>query len=363
MAVNYDLQLTSIARKRKLAEALQQMGAKQPDPNQMAGGMVVKTSPLAALAPILQSGLGTYGVAQADKQEADVTNQRNSAVAEALKKYGTPGYGDDPLAAAQEMISIGGPGAAIGGKMMEREIAPDVKYQDAGDHYEIIRNGVVTGKLQKGVSPDSKLSSETSRRGQDLSAQTATRGQDLSAQTAVRGQDIGANTAASGQAVTIRGQDIGADTAAAGRDNALKIAQTRSGQASKVPALASLDYVADQMRSALKNVSTGGIGGIKGKLGTLTDYQDKAAVENLAQQLSTEIRTMFRIPGEGAISDKEQAQYGIQLPSTNYDAATNEKIITDLQNRARLRMGQPIMQAPGSLQPPQQNGGWHITEE
>lgn len=92
----------------------------------------------------------------------------------------------------------------------------------------------------------------------------------------------------------------------------------------------------------------GGWMGIKGKAGAVSNYQQKKRFDNLREQLSTELRTVFRIPGEGALSDKEQAQYGMQLPSTDYDPEINRQILADIRARVQARLGgepqKPIMQ-------------------
>jgi hypothetical protein len=193
------------------------------------------------------------------------------------------------------------------------------------------RSGQVVAKTPKGIAPDARLSADTTMRGQDLTAGTSRRGQDVT----MRGQDTSSET-------TRRGQDISAETA---RRNAQLAADTmrQRGNGAKEPVLNSLDYVADKMREALKNTPTGGAMGIKGRAGSIFDYQDASEVDNLRQQLSTELRTIFRIPGEGALSDKEQEQYGMQLPDRKFSPEINEKIITDIQNRARLRMSKPLL--------------------
>lgn len=122
--------------------------------------------------------------------------------------------------------------------------------------------------------------------------------------------------------------------------------------AGKVAAAKSMDYVIDQFDPALKETPQGGILGISGMIGKVTDSQKAKRFDNLREQLSTEIRTVYRIPGEGALSDREQAQYGVQLPSVTNDEATNRKILEDLRNRTRLRfsVGQGVETAPKSQQ-------------
>lgn len=121
--------------------------------------------------------------------------------------------------------------------------------------------------------------------------------------------------------------------------------EAAGGQTAKVPAKSSMDYVISQFRDQIKATPQGGLFGYKGKLGTVTDKQSKERFDNLREQLSTEMRTVYRIPGEGTLSDQEQKQYGIQLPSTDYEDTTNEQILNDIEARTGLRLNTPI---PGS---------------
>lgn len=385
---NYDAQAAGIARKRKLAEAL--MKTQGPATNEMAGGMVVKNSLLSNLAPVLQAGMGAYAMNKADKAELALNADQNAKIGEWLMNrpgasevqpvMPSTGFGDparqqgynEARAATDEVDQqkkigwalqgqqFGGMGAAIGGKALESEFsAPDIKYQDAGDSIVVLRNGVEAGRIKKGASPDSALSAQTAMRGQDIGAQTTMRGQDVT----MRGQDVGAATATRGQDIAARGQDIGAATATRGQDKQIEAAKIRAeaGTGAKLPVLQSMEYVANQFREANKKVATGGTMGVKGVISGAVDYQDAAMLDNLAQQMSTELRTIFRIPGEGALSDQEQAQYGLQLPGRKYDAAQNEKILNDLLTRARIRLGQSTGAAPADTGA--DFGGWSITEE
>lgn len=126
----------------------------------------------------------------------------------------------------------------------------------------------------------------------------------------------------------------------------------RSGNQAKLNAAKSMDYVISQFSAGIDGKPTeqgkglidttpqGGIMGISGYVGKVTDSQKGKRFDNLKEQLSTELRTLFRIPGEGSLSDKEQAQYGIQLPDVTKDAATNRGILNDIQARVRLRLEQ-----------------------
>lgn len=120
------------------------------------------------------------------------------------------------------------------------------------------------------------------------------------------------------------------------------IGEAEGSQAGKAPAKASMDYVLNELESQLSQTTQGGIGGVVGKVGSVTDYKDAKRFDNLREQLSTELRTVFRIPGEGTLSDREQAQYGVQLPDRNNPAEVNAKILKDLRERTRLRTETPM---------------------
>lgn len=117
----------------------------------------------------------------------------------------------------------------------------------------------------------------------------------------------------------------------------------RSGNIAKQNASKSMDYVIKQFRGddknkgALDKATQGGVMGYRGMVGKVTDSQDQRRFDNLKEQMSTELRTLFRIPGEGTLSDKEQAQYGIQLPSVLNSKETNNAILNDVENRIKLR--------------------------
>lgn len=116
-------------------------------------------------------------------------------------------------------------------------------------------------------------------------------------------------------------------------------AENASALAAKAPVMDSMRYVMGQYEELFPKINTGGFMGAAGRASSVFDSQDAMRFENVNQQLSTELRTVFRIPGEGTLSDKEQQQYGLQLPSLNYDESTNRAILKDLETRAGLRTG------------------------
>lgn len=127
---------------------------------------------------------------------------------------------------------------------------------------------------------------------------------------------------------------------------------------SKAPALDSFRLTKDYMLDSIKKTPTGGVLGTRGMASRGLDYQNVRQFENRKQQLSTELRTVFRIPGEGTLTDQEQAQYGIQLPDIKNDQAINEQILTELEARVNARMRQPQAE-----QPAPQAGGFSDPEK
>lgn len=137
------------------------------------------------------------------------------------------------------------------------------------------------------------------------------------------------------------------------------IGGAQGDQASKAPAKASMEYVLSEMEKQLPETTQGGIGGVVGKVGSVFDHKDAQRFDNLREQLSTELRTVFRIPGEGTLSDREQAQYGVQLPSRDNHPSVNQKILNDLRQRTKLRTETP-MGPWRDASTPQQSGGWKV---
>lgn len=109
--------------------------------------------------------------------------------------------------------------------------------------------------------------------------------------------------------------------------------------AARLKSAENFGYLANKMVGTEKTpgvvykTTTGGWMGLGGQIGKVTNSQQQKEFNNLKEQMSTELRTIFRIPGEGALSDKEQAQYGVQLPDIGNDPALNASIIRDLQYR------------------------------
>ena len=113
---------------------------------------------------------------------------------------------------------------------------------------------------------------------------------------------------------------------------------TVTPNAGKVAALRNIEYLSNQFTAKdgiLDKSTQGGVMGLSGSIGRVVNSQSAREFDNAKEQMSTEMRKIFRIPGEGAMSDKEQAQYGIQLPDVKNSPDLNRKIINDLIARSR----------------------------
>lgn len=126
--------------------------------------------------------------------------------------------------------------------------------------------------------------------------------------------------------------------------------------AGKVPAVNNANMLFDQMEELLdQGVATGPIAGseIAGiPLGRAVDYDRKTLFDAFTKQVSPSLRAIFRIPGEGALSDSEQKQYNLMLPQVTYPESVNRALIANL----RQLLANSVPQA----EQPQQQGGWRI---
>lgn len=130
----------------------------------------------------------------------------------------------------------------------------------------------------------------------------------------------------------------GAEDISEARARGRAVGDAAGDRQAKEPILESLGYVVSEIDKQLDETTTGGPLGLAGRVGGVTDSQDAMRFDNLQQQLSTELRAIFRIPGEGTLSDWEQKQYGLQLPDRKYSAANNRKILGDIKTRSAARV-------------------------
>lgn len=104
-----------------------------------------------------------------------------------------------------------------------------------------------------------------------------------------------------------------------------------------------VDLASESIQKQLSRVGTGGPMGIVGAASRIFDSQDARQFETFREQLSSAIRSALRIPGEGALSDREQAQYGLTLPSLGLSKDRNIEIMRALENQVRLAADLPTL--------------------
>ena len=99
----------------------------------------------------------------------------------------------------------------------------------------------------------------------------------------------------------------------------------------------------ENLTQHLDKVTTGGVMGISGAVSRIFDSQDAQQFNSFKEQLSSALRAALRIPGEGALSDFEQRQYGLTLPSLNLSKERNLQIMSALADQVRLDSGMPTI--------------------
>lgn len=123
----------------------------------------------------------------------------------------------------------------------------------------------------------------------------------------------------------------------------------RAVEAGRATAVRRVDSIADRLTNQMDKVSTGGFIGLTGALSRLFDSQDAKLFESYRQQLSAALRTALRIPGEGALSDRDLQLYGLQLPELGQSKANNLAILESLKEQVRLAANmQPIGEEPAA---------------
>lgn len=144
--------------------------------------------------------------------------------------------------------------------------------------------------------------------------------------------------------------------------SATKDAEAAAELRAKEPAYDAFTIAANDMMQTMPKVFSGGIYGIKGKVASFLNAEETQQFNNMTAQLSSQLRAVFRIPGEGQLSDKEQAQYGLTLPSLNNEASVNADVMRRLDQMvaARLRTT-PHGFSPGVSRTPSAPGAGNPT--
>lgn len=133
-----------------------------------------------------------------------------------------------------------------------------------------------------------------------------------------------------------------------GAETGRSAAQSQQARQEKAPVLGAVNYLAQQFLGdpttntpgAIDKLYSGGFMGAKSMAAPIVDRQDRNNFESLKRQLSTQLRVIFRIPGEGTLSDRDQQDNNLMLPSVEYDPATNKAIMKNLLEIINIRTSQ-----------------------
>lgn len=119
-------------------------------------------------------------------------------------------------------------------------------------------------------------------------------------------------------------------------------ATERATAAGRSTSVNRFEEIEGRFLNQFEKVSTGGMLGMTGVLSSVFDYDDAKLFNSYREQLSNVLRSAFRIPGEGTLSDYEQKLYGLQLPTIYQSRENNMAILGSLRNQIRISAGLPI---------------------
>jgi hypothetical protein len=377
---DFELENQLATQRYQQALAKQQQSGRMPTGN-MVGNTYVRSSPFEHLAEVLRSYNAGQEKRGAEQELKDLQGKKQTAMADALRTYTDKATGAPAVAStttptqmpsfdeadAAGMQGVQGYGATTGAQAAR---APDMRaaygaLMNAPD--AAMRSAGMTGMAQIPQLEAAKLEKDEARQfRRDEAAATRQARMDelkmrmedqrnsqaerLAAQKEMRQMMIAGQQQTQQMIAANRPQkpagpdwkyDAGSDAWVKPPSAEFPMGQT-TPNAGKASSLKNFDYLATNMlgedgkSGTIGKTAQGGYFGLGGALGSGT--QAAKEFDNTVEQMSTELRTVFRIPGEGALSDKEQAQYGIQLPKRGNDADLNRKIITDLRVRMNNRV-------------------------
>ena len=359
----------AIDRRRRIAEMMMAQGAEPLETNQVAGGYVVPVSPMAGVAKVAQQLAGAYINRKADDEQRDYNSSRKQAIIEAMS--GNNGVNYEKLSGAVDADTM----ANILMQRQTRKEALADKLEQKRQELEMPTNDMRNATWATGGDENAarelvanKMQNPLAFLQYQLNASNAAANQDIQRQNLdIRKQEVDASmrraeeAAIRQQQAFERQQQMEAEKAQAAKQpkpiydagsnewvyppSEQNPNGERTVSQDRIRAVESLNYLSDKFLGTKDNpgpiytTPTGGAMGYKGKLARITDTQKVKDFENMREMLSTQLRTIFRIPGEGTLSDREQAQYGLQLPSVENDQAINERIINDIKTVSGMRIG------------------------
>jgi hypothetical protein len=120
-------------------------------------------------------------------------------------------------------------------------------------------------------------------------------------------------------------------------------ATQRTATENKERSVRRIEAASELLQKQLDRVATGGPLGITGAIGRIFDAQDSRQFETFKEQLSSGLRAALRIPGEAALSEREQAQYSLTLPTLGLSKERNIEIMRALEDQVRLSADLPTL--------------------
>lgn len=127
--------------------------------------------------------------------------------------------------------------------------------------------------------------------------------------------------------------------------SAVPAAQRAAAPKTSDPSVNRVEAAVNKLTAQMDKIKTGAV---SGTLSRVFDAADAKQFETFREQLSGAVRAALRIPGEGTLSDQEQRQYGLQLPSLTQTKENNIQTMAALLEQVRLAKGMQPLEAETS---------------
>lgn len=124
--------------------------------------------------------------------------------------------------------------------------------------------------------------------------------------------------------------------------SAVPAAQRPAATKTSDPSVNRVEAAVNKLTAQMDKIKTGAV---SGTLSRVFDAADAKQFETFREQLSGAVRAALRIPGEGTLSDQEQRQYGLQLPSLTQTKENNIQTMAALLEQVRLAKGMQPLEA------------------
>lgn len=361
----YEQKVLGYEQQRKTAEALRNMPSTQA--GQMVGQHYVAASPLSHIADVLRA----FAASKIETGAKEGIEKTRAEQGQALKDW----QAAMPTTRTEEMAGPYAPEQGI--QAPTRTTKPTAEdYMSWGQQGFAIDPMAAQMGMQGANMQLTRESNAQALQARMLEAQQA-RQEKFEQQKELQRMNLEGRRDLAGVARALKGDgsdkwkyDSGSDTWVQPPNAEFPMGRS-TPNVGKVSAFKNFEYLAGKMlgnnqgEGILGKVPQGGWLGMGAYTAPITNSAEAKEFNNNVEQMSTELRKVFRIPGEGSLSDKEQAQYGVQLPKLGNPPELNRSIVEDLRVRMQntvapgnnpLTVGQPRPQAPVQTQAPSQTG-------